>query len=116
VRLNQLYKHFIAGALLILYGFIVTPTQWLHEHDVEYAGKKVLVEKGFSLISDLQGFDSFADECRICSHKYSSYTNEFQVPIQSIVFNLGQKHSTYIFQILPDPLLLLSNKSPPPSI
>lgn len=76
MKQNLLYRQILAVILLMLYAFIAAPVQLWHHH------KKVTTFSSAGTIAKLNGHStvgvptiSSADDCSICAHKYSAYTD-----------------------------------------
>jgi hypothetical protein len=59
--------------MLLLYGFVITPTQWWHQHDSIFTSSSITISKEKSV-------PAWATErgthCKICSHHFSCHKNE----------------------------------------
>lgn len=67
------YKQWVTALLMLLYGFVITPTQWWHHHELSYpATSKVTVKDQNTPTWDVES----GSTCKICSHHYSYHNNE----------------------------------------
>ncbi len=66
----------LATLLLLLYVFVSIPVQWLHYHEKADNAAKHAQES----IIELQDSGIASEDCSICLHKYSSYSNDFFHP------------------------------------
>ncbi|MEP6712082.1 MAG: hypothetical protein ABJA37_06690 [Ferruginibacter sp.] len=106
------YKQIIAGLLLLLYTFIVTPVQYWHHHNYAPSVKTSTAFKQQTSFEKNAGLTAEGN-CSICSHQYSVYneaaTASFKIGLPIILYN----YSTYIASIPKKLCLHSSNKGPP---
>jgi hypothetical protein len=77
----ETYRQWLTACLILLYGFIITPTQWWHHHEILLsASSKVAAKDPITPAWDVES----GTPCKICSHHYSYHNNE-DIPVLSLV-------------------------------
>jgi hypothetical protein len=74
------YRHLFSGLLLLLYVFVTIPVQWLHYHESGKVSQQQFVIGDDQMAYSDQDSNQGAENCSICLHKYSSYSNDFFHP------------------------------------
>ena len=95
------YRHLIAATLLALYAFVATPVQWWHHHHTTTetpaaAGSR---EAKQAIVAKATG-STAESGCQICSHKYSTYTNDALVPFVSSLQLTTVKNGYYRLPVI----------------
>jgi hypothetical protein len=108
------YRHFIAATLLALYAFVATPVQWWHHHHTttetpSVAGTR---EAKQAIIAKATGSNAESG-CQICSHKYSTYTDDALAPFVSSILIPAPKNGYYRLPVISTRSFSLLNKGPP---
>jgi len=104
-------RKILAAALLVLYTFIVTPVQFWHHHHIEKQTKQIADTK-LPNLSKNAGFAS-EENCPICNHTYSVYSDDAFVTIIPFVRELSSENGYYKIVFFSSVPSLLSNKGPP---
>jgi hypothetical protein len=108
------YRPILAAFLLAVYAFIATPVQWWHHHQFETKLSVVKVPGGVKSDSVSPGASRTLEaDCPVCSHKYSSYSNEALTPFVLTLPVITAKHGCYLLQRLANSPAALTNKGPP---
>lgn len=107
------YRQWVAALLLAVYTFITVPAQLWHQHHPP-AGKKTFTQKAsggqYLLVAKAK---LSADDCAVCHHKYSAYTDYHYTPTPAPVIiysNYSQNRCTSLYYTAH---FYFSNKSPP---
>jgi hypothetical protein len=108
------YRQWTAAILLLVYAFITTPVQLWHHHPSAKQSRvsESLSVKGYQLDSPA-GIS--ADDCPVCAHKYSAYTDYksvLEIPAAVLNADIVPAFSSSIILSLS---FYFSNKSPPVS-
>lgn len=110
---NKKYKQFIAILLLALYAFVATPVQlWHHHNYANIAASGSSDKKETASFSKSTG-KSAEGNCKVCSHRYSTYNDGATVIFAAPLFIDKAKQAFYNTSIPSAPLHNFSNKGPP---
>ncbi len=108
------YRTFIAAILLMVYGFIATPVQLWHHHNVSSntVSKKSLKE---NVHANLQkaSVEEANEECNICSHHYSVYCNVEEIVFEMPYAIVQSKEAWMMLSMYSSPFFNFTNKGPP---
>jgi hypothetical protein len=108
------YKQILAIALLAVYAFIATPIQYWHHHHKSSCLKSTSSKEDQKEIKASNPRINYnSDDCQICSHQYSVYSNtEFSLLVGTNQNDFIRKGS-YQFTIPLSSSYLSINKGPP---
>ena len=107
------YKHFIAAILLVLYAFVTTPVQlWHHHNTTESTSAATSNSVKHNTISKTSDSNS-ESSCQICSHKYSTYSDDALLQVESTRILTAAKNGYYCLPFISTPSFSLTNKGPP---
>jgi hypothetical protein len=114
VLLNKIHIKVTGAFLLILYAFITLPVEFWHHHP----NGKAEGTSNYRIASNqkgpvLQAQSGTELSCQICSHKYSSYANDFFVYELTATANFYRAKTNYHIYNTSVSCFHLSNKSPP---
>jgi hypothetical protein len=104
------YRHFIAATLLAIYAFVATPVQWWHHHNTTDTTSSRNAQQ--AIIAKATG-STTESGCQICSHQYSTYTNDALVPFVSSLLITAAKNGYYRLPVISTRSFSLYNKGPP---
>ncbi|MFC0774171.1 hypothetical protein [Terrimonas alba] len=108
------YKHFLAAILLALYAFVATPVQLWHHHDDASTIPAATSSRDTNNESiSKAGNAASENSCPVCSHKYSTYSNEAVVSSESFLEIPAAKNGYYCVPVISIPAFSLPNKGPP---
>ncbi len=76
-----IYRQWLTVSLILLYGFVITPTQWWHNHEISFPTSSKIVSKDPTIpILDVES----STNCKICSHHYSYHNKEVVVVLPEV--------------------------------
>lgn len=98
--------------MLLLYAFIAMPVQLWHHHSPakQTVASEKAFDKGRQFISSAV---VSTDDCPVCAHKYSTYTDYKYVPELPAVVFYTNTSPDICSSVIPSPSFHFSNKSPP---
>jgi hypothetical protein len=107
------YRPIIAAVVFALYAFIATPVQvWHHHKQIPVAGTSSTLDDKGNTVSKFT--ETAADvNCQICSHKYSTYSDDALIPIGSSLVLIGERNGFYSPQLISAAFFAFPNKGPP---
>ncbi len=98
---------------MVLYAFVTTPVQYWHQHiNSDLSLTETSKEKKSNSISETSDKKNEAN-CKICSHKYSTYHNNALVILDSPKYLYISSEEFYYYFIPSTPIFYNSNKGPP---
>lgn len=98
---------------MALYIFIATPVWLWHKHDYSYNSKS---STGSATKTEYSAGDSktyFEEVCGICSHKFSSYSDNLPICFDAPLILEAEKKAFYSEDIIIATCSHLPNKGPP---
>jgi len=112
LTVGKTYRQWTAAFILAVYAFIATPVQLWHHHPpaAREAGQAKAPGKGYRFMVQK---NTAADDCPICSHKYSTYTDYTYTPEISSAVSYADIKLSFCSSIILSPSFHFSNKSPP---
>lgn len=114
LTLLRKYRLWTSGLILLLYSFIAMPVQFWHKHLGKAKSSVVIsVNKNSSYSSFNKDGSSLSDNCKICSHHYSVYSNDHcQTVLVVLPVQKCSQHFSFS-SLLETENLPFSNKGPP---
>jgi hypothetical protein len=109
------YKPIIAAVLLVVYSFIATPVQFWHQHNYAIARTVSSLQPGDTqkIYSANNSAKTIEDNCRVCSHHYSIYSNDDVTGFKIFGTTINSKKGFYTITIQLAPYFNSTNKGPP---
>ena len=108
------YKQLVAVILLTVYAFIATPVQWWHHHNYAADAASSLQQVDAKKITAPDAENkSIKDNCQICGHHYSIYSNDDVTVFKIFASAINRKEGFYALAIPLAPYLNSTNKGPP---
>ncbi len=109
------YKHAVAVILLTVYAFIATPVQFWHHQNYQGKNTSSLQPDGGAAKITAPDADNktIGDNCQICSHHYSIYSNDAIPAFEIFISDTNSKKWFNIPTILLAPFFNFTNKGPP---
>ena len=107
------YRQIVAAILMALYMFIATPVWLWHKHDYPYNLKSATGSEAKTGLSKGDSQTYIEEVCGICSHKFSSYSDNLPVCCDAPKILEAEKKSFFSEEISIAPRSHLPNKGPP---
>ena len=107
------HKQFFAIMMLVIYCFVATPIQLWHDHNYSNIESSFNSDKK-NQVSESKSAGSIVEEnCKICSHQYSSYEAGAVVLLKTPL-NISSPNNSVYYNFLPlSPVFNFTNKGPP---
>ena len=114
MTVNNSYKNYISGFLLVLYVFVATPVQLWHHHNYLSTASACASDKNETTSFSKSVSKSVEANCEICSHQYTTYIDSTFIifTAQPLFFTITKEG--FLYTVIPSsPIFIFLNKSPP---
>lgn len=101
---------------MAVYAFIATPVQLWHHHNYDAQSISSIHPAGNKkIIATANDKKTVENDCKICSHHYSFYSNDDITSFEILRATFNPKKGFYVLTIPVSPYFTFSNKGPPHS-
>ena len=109
IKLKQLF----AIMMLVIYCFVATPIQLWHNHNYSNIENSFNSDKKNQVSESTSAGSIVEENCKICSHQYSSY-EDGAVVLFKTPLNISSTNNSVYYNFLPlSPVFNFTNKGPP---
>ena len=109
IKLKQLF----AIMMLVIYCFVATPIQLWHDHNYSNIESSFNSDKENQVSESKSAGRIVEENCKICSHQYSSYEAGAVVLLKTPLNISSTNDSVYYYFLPPSPIFNFTNKGPP---